>query len=427
MSLQFSPSVGLQGPFIPVRPKSFPTDARIRMYTAQDRAACLGLYDANEAGRSSAGARVLYEQFLVDPKYLKLVCCIEDELIAVGGIGQTSYPVLERRPAGVRSGQTPHITAVESAPPHGPVTARNRYSVHRLWFTSSSRLSPLPPASSHVSDFTCQGQTAASPNVAPLDLQSALLDAEGWDTCRSMIQAVGIDLAILPTIPTVDFWGRPTGSRAREISSRRDVKLGGDPEGHFTMKAVVFTEFGGLDEAHISDVPDPIAGPGEVLVTVHAASVNGADHKVRRGDSGYKANFLHILGRDFSGVVSAVGPNVHDFAAGDAVFGVLSSVGLKALTRKSLRRTGCHHRAQTRRARPCRSGSGRVSRNHCNLGRRRHGEALTGRDHPGSRRRRRGRCGRYSVGSSYWRKGHHDSRERIQPRLCQKLKREPGD
>jgi len=89
------------------------------------------------------------------------------------------------------------------------------------------------------------------------------------------------------------------------------------------MKAVVFTEFGGPDVLHVSNVADPVPGLGAVLVTVHAASVNGADHKVRRGDSGYKANFPHILGRDFSGVVSAVGPNVHDFAAGDAVFGVL--------------------------------------------------------------------------------------------------------
>ena len=94
-------------------------------------------------------------------------------------------------------------------------------------------------------------------------------------------------------------------------------------KGISTMKAVVFTQFGGPEVLHISDVPDPIAGPGEVLVTVHAASINGADHKVRRGDSGYKANFPHILGRDFSGVISAIGSNVHDLAVGDAVFGVL--------------------------------------------------------------------------------------------------------
>ena len=89
------------------------------------------------------------------------------------------------------------------------------------------------------------------------------------------------------------------------------------------MKAAVITHFGGPEVLHLGDVPDPVPGPGEVLVTVHAASVNGADHKVRRGDYGDTPNFPYILGRDFSGVVSAVGPNTPDFAIGDAVFGVL--------------------------------------------------------------------------------------------------------
>jgi NADPH:quinone reductase-like Zn-dependent oxidoreductase len=57
---------------------------------------------------------------------------------------------------------------------------------------------------------------------------------------------------------------------------------------------------------------------------VHAASVNGADQKVRRGGGNYTlSQFPHILGRDFSGVVSAVGAGVSDLTVGDAVFGVL--------------------------------------------------------------------------------------------------------
>jgi NADPH:quinone reductase-like Zn-dependent oxidoreductase len=60
-----------------------------------------------------------------------------------------------------------------------------------------------------------------------------------------------------------------------------------------------------------------------VVVDIHAASVNGADPKVRRGGGRYKLDkFPHILGRDFSGVVSAVGVGVTDFKIGDAVFGV---------------------------------------------------------------------------------------------------------
>ena len=55
---------------------------------------------------------------------------------------------------------------------------------------------------------------------------------------------------------------------------------------------------------------------------MHAASVNGADWKVRVGGNYGPLKFPHILGRDFSGVVGALGPGVSDFTVGDAVFGV---------------------------------------------------------------------------------------------------------
>ena len=89
------------------------------------------------------------------------------------------------------------------------------------------------------------------------------------------------------------------------------------------MKAVLLTGHGGPEMLRYGEAPDPVAGPGEVLVEVHAASVNAADYKVRLGESGPSSlKFPHILGRDFSGVVSTLGPGVTDFTVGDAVFGV---------------------------------------------------------------------------------------------------------
>ena len=89
------------------------------------------------------------------------------------------------------------------------------------------------------------------------------------------------------------------------------------------MKAALLTGHGGPETLRYGDAPDPTAGPGEVVVDIHAASVNGADYKVRRGGGAYgNIRFPYILGRDFSGVVSAVGDGVTDFAVGDAVFGV---------------------------------------------------------------------------------------------------------
>ena len=86
------------------------------------------------------------------------------------------------------------------------------------------------------------------------------------------------------------------------------------------MKAVLLTGHGGPEMLRWGEAPDPVAGPGEVVVDIHAASVNAADYKVRQG--GANLAFPHILGRDFSGVVAARGEGVGDFAIGDAVFGV---------------------------------------------------------------------------------------------------------
>jgi NADPH:quinone reductase-like Zn-dependent oxidoreductase len=89
------------------------------------------------------------------------------------------------------------------------------------------------------------------------------------------------------------------------------------------MKAVLLTGHGGPEMLRYGEAADPVAGPGEVLVEVYAASVNAADYKVRRGESGAaNLKFPHILGRDFSGVVAACGAGVTDLAIGDPVFGV---------------------------------------------------------------------------------------------------------
>lgn len=89
------------------------------------------------------------------------------------------------------------------------------------------------------------------------------------------------------------------------------------------MKAVLLTGHGGPEMLRYGDAPDPVAGAGDVLVDVYAASVNAADYKVRLGGGRYSTiTFPHILGRDFSGVVRAVGAGVTDIAVGDAVFGV---------------------------------------------------------------------------------------------------------
>ena len=88
------------------------------------------------------------------------------------------------------------------------------------------------------------------------------------------------------------------------------------------MKAAFIERHGGPEVLKFGEMPDPVAAPGEVVVDIVAASVNGADWKVRDGKSGQLSRFPYILGRDFSGVISAVGEGVTDLRVGDAVFAV---------------------------------------------------------------------------------------------------------
>ena len=92
------------------------------------------------------------------------------------------------------------------------------------------------------------------------------------------------------------------------------------------MKAVVLHQYGDADELKLEEWPDPVAGEGEVLVRVAAASINPVDWKMRSGAAKerFPIEFPDTLGRDVSGIVRAVGPGVEGFAPGDKVFAMTS-------------------------------------------------------------------------------------------------------
>jgi NADPH:quinone reductase-like Zn-dependent oxidoreductase len=89
------------------------------------------------------------------------------------------------------------------------------------------------------------------------------------------------------------------------------------------MKASYFRKYGGPEVLEYGELPDPVPAAGEILVDVHAASINAADWKMRAGQYGAGAvPFPHVPGRDISGVVAALGEGATDFKVGDAVFAV---------------------------------------------------------------------------------------------------------
>jgi NADPH:quinone reductase-like Zn-dependent oxidoreductase len=94
----------------------------------------------------------------------------------------------------------------------------------------------------------------------------------------------------------------------------------------YNVKAAYFVKTGGPEVLQYGEVPDPVARPGEILVDVHAASVNGADWKVRTGSYAPITRFPYVPGRDFSGVVAALGAGVTDVKPGEPVFGVVEQV-----------------------------------------------------------------------------------------------------
>jgi NADPH:quinone reductase-like Zn-dependent oxidoreductase len=91
------------------------------------------------------------------------------------------------------------------------------------------------------------------------------------------------------------------------------------------MKAVILSDYGGVDKLALADVPEPFPGPCEVKVRVEAAGINPVDYKVRRGDlrATMPLELPTILGRDVAGTVVELGSEVRHFAIGDRVMGLV--------------------------------------------------------------------------------------------------------
>ncbi len=86
------------------------------------------------------------------------------------------------------------------------------------------------------------------------------------------------------------------------------------------MKAVVLPRFGGPEVLeYVEDRPEPVPGPDEVLVHVHAASLNHLDLTVRKGLPTLKLTLPHILGADLAGEVAQLGSDASGFEPGDRV------------------------------------------------------------------------------------------------------------
>ncbi|MDD9271751.1 NADP-dependent oxidoreductase [Paenibacillus sp. GCM10023248] len=89
------------------------------------------------------------------------------------------------------------------------------------------------------------------------------------------------------------------------------------------MKAMIIEKYGENVPLVLSEQPLPAIGEHDVLVEIHAASLNPIDFKIKEGKMKFLLNYRFplILGNDFSGVVVKVGDRVNTFKPGDEVYG----------------------------------------------------------------------------------------------------------
>jgi len=133
----------------------------------------------------------------------------------------------------------------------------------------------------------------------------------------------------------ISFASRTTVTDRKEL---RDM-----PVNDQVMNAVVYSEYGAPEVLHVKAVEKPVPGDKEVLIKVHATSVNYGDLLARNFKSvstkefnmpmlfwffarlffGFRKPKVKILGSEFSGVIKSVGKSVKSFKPGDQVFGYL--------------------------------------------------------------------------------------------------------
>ena len=86
------------------------------------------------------------------------------------------------------------------------------------------------------------------------------------------------------------------------------------------MKAIRVHKFGGPEVLQLDDVPDPKAGPGQVVVRIRAAGVNPVDTYIRSGSYAMLPTLPYVPGNDCAGVIETVGQGVTRFKRGDRVY-----------------------------------------------------------------------------------------------------------
>jgi predicted N-acetyltransferase YhbS len=184
--------------------RTLPDGASLREYRATDRDACVALYAANETGRFPKGLRAQFEQTLDRIDYLKLVCCLHAEVVAIGAVGRFPRMLGPRHVWLVFGMVHPKIHG------QGIGTALLLARVAALgepFEPTKILLANVASSERFVSrfGFEYQGQMAMRPGGDVLDVRGATLDADTWSRCREVARELGFAHEEAPEIPLVDL------------------------------------------------------------------------------------------------------------------------------------------------------------------------------------------------------------------------------
>jgi NADPH:quinone reductase-like Zn-dependent oxidoreductase len=129
------------------------------------------------------------------------------------------------------------------------------------------------------------------------------------------------------------------GHTSTQSASAEMDQQAGVPE----IKVIVIDDYGGVEQLHLRELPDPRPHADEVLVRVRAAGVNPVDWKVRQGQPRFilRPNFPFVPGGDIAGEVVAAGADAAPFKAGDLVVGFFGFEATGRLCRVGGRKENC--------------------------------------------------------------------------------------